>query len=101
VAREECRGSGKPKQDHQGCILRGAGVLFVLHNVSQRSLMSLLSWAVAQVSTVSDIASIADVCSRLLFMTYNGWVMLAVAVGAFIGYMAFGSGGATKSVACH
>ncbi|OJD29273.1 ctr copper transporter family protein [Diplodia corticola] len=43
----------------------------------------------------------------LLFMTYNGWVMLAVAVGAFVGYLAFGdaSGGggasATKTVACH
>lgn len=38
----------------------------------------------------------------LLFMTYNGWVMLAVAVGAFVGYLAFGRGlTATKSVACH
>ncbi|KAF4535184.1 putative ctr copper transporter family protein [Lasiodiplodia theobromae] len=42
----------------------------------------------------------------LLFMTYNGWVMLAVAVGAFAGYLAFGNAGgaggsATKSVACH
>ncbi|KAK2758787.1 hypothetical protein FQN54_003479 [Arachnomyces sp. PD_36] len=37
----------------------------------------------------------------LLFMTYNGWVMLAVTVGAFIGYMAFGQSSATKSVACH
>ncbi|KAF2498395.1 Ctr copper transporter [Lophium mytilinum] len=37
----------------------------------------------------------------LLFMTYNGWVMLAVAVGAFIGYMTFGNSSATKSVACH
>ncbi|KAK0661126.1 Copper transport protein CTR2 [Lasiodiplodia hormozganensis] len=42
----------------------------------------------------------------LLFMTYNGWVMLAVAVGAFVGYLAFGNAGgaggsATKSVACH
>jgi solute carrier family 31 (copper transporter), member 1 len=35
-------------------------------------------------------------------MTYNGFVMLAVAVGAFIGYLAFGSGlASTKSVACH
>lgn len=35
-------------------------------------------------------------------MTYNGFVMLAVAVGAFVGYMAFGSDvDATKSVACH
>jgi len=37
----------------------------------------------------------------LLFMTYNGWIMLAVAVGAFIGYSAFGGSSATKSVACH
>ncbi|KAF1353634.1 Ctr copper transporter family-domain-containing protein [Delphinella strobiligena] len=39
----------------------------------------------------------------LLFMTYNGWVMLSVAVGAFIGYLVFGdaSGSATKSAACH
>jgi len=37
----------------------------------------------------------------LLFMTYNGWIMLAVAVGAFVGYLAFGSGAVTKSAACH
>ena len=38
---------------------------------------------------------------RLLFMTYNGWVMLAVAVGAFAGYLVWGGGSAAKSVACH
>ncbi|KAJ5769375.1 hypothetical protein N7520_003934 [Penicillium odoratum] len=38
----------------------------------------------------------------LLFMTYNGMVMIAVAVGAFVGYLAFADGTpATKSVACH
>ncbi|OOQ81698.1 Ctr copper transporter family protein [Penicillium brasilianum] len=38
----------------------------------------------------------------LLFMTYNGMVMLAVAVGAFVGYLAFADGTpATKSIACH
>ncbi|KIX02617.1 uncharacterized protein Z518_08559 [Rhinocladiella mackenziei CBS 650.93] len=38
----------------------------------------------------------------LLFMTYNGWVMLAVAVGAFVGYILFGRNlASTKSVACH
>jgi len=37
----------------------------------------------------------------LLFMTYNGWVMLSVAVGAFVGYMLFGGSTATKSVTCH
>lgn len=38
---------------------------------------------------------------RLLFMTYNGWIMLSVAVGAFVGYLAFGNSSPTKSVACH
>ncbi|RMZ85171.1 hypothetical protein DV738_g96, partial [Chaetothyriales sp. CBS 135597] len=38
----------------------------------------------------------------LLFMTYNGWVMLAVAVGAFVGYILFGqSSSSTKTMACH
>ncbi|KAF2674668.1 Ctr copper transporter [Microthyrium microscopicum] len=38
----------------------------------------------------------------LLFMTYNGYIMLAVAVGAFIGHLAFGAKTpATKSAACH
>jgi copper transporter 1 len=39
---------------------------------------------------------------RLLFMTYNGFVMLAVAVGAFVGYLVFGDNqSAAKTVACH
>lgn len=38
---------------------------------------------------------------RLLFMTYNGWIMLAVAVGAFVGYIMFSESSSTKSVACH
>ncbi|KAJ4409070.1 copper transpport protein [Didymella pomorum] len=37
----------------------------------------------------------------LLFMTYNGWIMLAVAVGAFVGYLLFANGSPTKSAACH
>ncbi|KAL4897660.1 Ctr copper transporter [Aspergillus ambiguus] len=38
----------------------------------------------------------------LLFMTYNGPVMLAVAVGAFVGYLVFGENmSAAKTVACH
>ncbi|KAG2413824.1 hypothetical protein HFD88_003013 [Aspergillus terreus] len=38
----------------------------------------------------------------LLFMTYNGFVMLAVAVGAFVGYLVFGENlSASKTVACH
>ncbi|TVY73481.1 Copper transport protein CTR2 [Lachnellula suecica] len=38
----------------------------------------------------------------LLFMTYNGWVMLSVFVGGFIGYLMFGNNtSATKDGACH
>jgi len=38
----------------------------------------------------------------LLFMTYNGWVMIAVTVGAFVGYLVFGNNtSATKDGACH
>ncbi|KAF1946309.1 Ctr copper transporter [Clathrospora elynae] len=37
----------------------------------------------------------------LLFMTYNGWVMLAVSVGAFVGYLMFSQSSSTKTVACH
>ncbi|CUS06784.1 unnamed protein product [Tuber aestivum] len=37
----------------------------------------------------------------LLFMTYNGWVMISVAVGSAIGYTIWGGSGAAKSVACH
>jgi copper transporter 1 len=39
---------------------------------------------------------------RLLFMTYNGWVMIAVGVGAFVGYLVFGNEtSSTKDGACH
>lgn len=45
---------------------------------------------------------IADVwVERLLFMTYNGWIMLAVGAGAFLGYLLFGGGSVEKSAACH
>lgn len=42
----------------------------------------------------------------LLFMTYNGWVMISVAVGAGVGYWFFGSSGqggtkGYKETACH
>ncbi|KAJ5555260.1 hypothetical protein N7535_007698 [Penicillium sp. DV-2018c] len=38
----------------------------------------------------------------LLFMTYNGPVMIAVAVGAFVGFLAFSDGApASKTIACH
>ncbi|KAL2136245.1 hypothetical protein VTI74DRAFT_4678 [Chaetomium olivicolor] len=38
----------------------------------------------------------------LIFMTYNGWVMIAVSVGAGLGYLVFGgSTPVTKETACH
>ncbi|KAF1819394.1 Ctr copper transporter [Dissoconium aciculare CBS 342.82] len=38
----------------------------------------------------------------LIFMTYNGWVMIAVGVGATVGHLVFGaSSSPTKSAACH
>ncbi|RDA90133.1 hypothetical protein CP533_0753 [Ophiocordyceps camponoti-saundersi (nom. inval.)] len=38
----------------------------------------------------------------LIFMTYNGWVMIAVSLGAFFGYFLFGQAtSATKDNACH
>jgi hypothetical protein len=39
---------------------------------------------------------------RLVFMTYNGWVMVSVSLGAFLGYLFFGQRtSATKDNACH
>ncbi|KAK0657211.1 Ctr copper transporter family-domain-containing protein [Cercophora newfieldiana] len=38
----------------------------------------------------------------LIFMTYNGWIMIAVSVGAGLGYLLFGGRtSATKDTACH
>ncbi|KAB5580671.1 Ctr copper transporter family-domain-containing protein [Coniochaeta sp. 2T2.1] len=38
----------------------------------------------------------------LIFMTYNGWVMIAVSFGAGLGYLLFGARTtATKDTACH
>lgn len=52
-------------------------------------------------SPVLSLDASLTACFRLLFMTYNGWIMLAVAVGAFVGYLAFSNASATKSAACH
>lgn len=39
---------------------------------------------------------------RLIFMTYNGWVMVTVTLGAFLGYLVFGDEtSATKETQCH
>ncbi|KAL8729833.1 MAG: hypothetical protein Q9166_004474 [cf. Caloplaca sp. 2 TL-2023] len=61
---------------------------------------SFFIMCVSALDEVVQQKELAKIC-RLLFMTYNGWVMLAVAVGAFVGYLAFGNSSSTKSVACH
>ena len=59
------------------------------------------SFFIMSVDTIGSRECTADM-ARLLFMTYNGWVMLAVAVGAFVGYLLFSANlSSTKSVACH
>lgn len=51
---------------------------------------------------LGDYPDLVSSLTRLLFMTYNGMVMLAVAVGAFVGYLAFADDTpASKSIACH
>lgn len=63
--------------------------------------MSTHSHRIAEKKELWDIAN-DGVGGRLLFMTYNGWVMIAVTVGAFVGYLVFGnSTSATKDGACH
>ena len=47
------------------------------------------------------VLTLAGEGSRLLFMTYNGWVMLAVAFGAFVGFLLFGGASSARTVACH
>lgn len=78
---------GAANEDSQGCAVCGAGVLLVLHHVSLRQQQVL--------------GGIGANKGRLLFMTYNGWIMLAVAVGAFVGYLMFSNSSPTKSAACH
>ena len=104
--REERRRHGAEGQGGEGSVLCGAGVLQFLHHVSFG--FFLLGLAVVGMEW-EERGRMAHVmkrllicsCNRLLFMTYNGWVMLAVAVGAFVGYLVFGNSTATKSVACH
>jgi copper transporter 1 len=38
---------------------------------------------------------------RLLFMTYNGWIMLTVGFGAFIDHLLFGGSSIGQGSTCH
>lgn len=89
MARKKSGSDGAEDEDGQGRLLCRTGVLQLLHHVSDMCL------------ELCPRRPLLIGSYRLLFMTYNGWVMLSVAVGAFIGYLAFGGSPATKSVACH
>lgn len=85
----ESRGCREECQTGKGLALCGTGLIQLFHHVRPIS----LEFIQAEIYTDEN---------RLLFMTYNGWVMLAVGVGAFLGYLAFGTQASpTKSVACH
>lgn len=86
AARTKSRRTGAEGQGYQGVSICSTGLLQLLHHVSEP--LSRLALRVADKV-------------RLLFMTYNGWIMLAVAGGAFIGFMVFGGGSSAKTVACH
>jgi copper transporter 1 len=86
MAREENWERRAESKGYKGAALCNSGLLQLLYHVS---------------GVIFTLALKAHSKCRLLFMSYNGWVMLAVAVGAFIGYLTFGSGSATKTVACH
>ena len=92
MVRTERGASRQAGEARQGRAVRRAGLLLFLHHVSPGSYL---------VDDRSRGLAILRLLYRLLFMTYNGWVMLAVAVGAFVGYLAFGNSSVTKSAACH
>ena len=54
------------------------------------------------VPQLGSLSCLTGRAGRLVFMTYNGWIMISVSVGAFVGYLLFGdSTSATKENACH
>ena len=81
-------GQWEADEHYQGAAVCCASVLFILHHVSLPS-------------TLFSIRKLLTNDRRLLFMTYNGWIMLAVAVGAFVGYLLFSNSPPTKTAACH
>lgn len=53
-------------------------------------------------AVIYSIQSFYGLMLMLIFMTYNGWVMMCMGIGAFLGYLIFGHElSATKDGACH
>ncbi len=53
------------------------------------------------VSPPLDSHDLEAAWARLIFMTYNGWVMLAVSLGAGLGYLVFGGTPVTERLPAH
>jgi hypothetical protein len=96
ASRPHWEADGEADEARQSYSVRCTSVLLVLHHVSPPLPAPEFEKYECGVHTDTDADG-----DRLLFMTYNGWVMLAVAVGAFVGFMLFSGSSATKTAACH
>jgi len=91
VARSKSGHHNRQSACHQVGAVRSAKLLCLYDYVSEP----------APESKESDEVLATD-RTRLVFMTYNGWVMIAVSFGAGLGYLLFGARTtATKDTACH
>ena len=91
-------------RDNRAAVIRRGRLLWLLCMPSRFSI-AFLSCELSGTSCSLCLYLGTDyllLLDRLLFMTYNGMIMIAVAVGAFVGYLAFADGTpATKTIACH
>lgn len=85
-------------QDRTGLKLAKEPMSSRLYSMGYRISMLLCSCKSPRDASLTDETDML----RLLFMTYNGWVMIAVSIGAFVGYLLFGgNASSTKETACH
>ncbi|KAL3477520.1 Ctr copper transporter family-domain-containing protein [Aspergillus californicus] len=99
IADEAATGNGPQSQEQAQPHVPGASSPLLVGSENKRAVERRGKITMAALYAVQVFYSFFIM---LLFMTYNGFIMLAVAVGAFVGYLAFGENmSATKSVACH
>jgi copper transporter 1 len=86
-----------PSDNHDGSVTESTPFLWSGQNQAQANSRSHILKGV-----LYAIQNFYAFMLMLVFMTYNGWVMIAVSVGAFLGYILFGqSTSSTKDNACH
>ena len=98
------QGAGEPEDAlGQGGSVRGADLLCLHVDVSIDTLLRTTSTATHPRPIILEHhADMYGHCRRLIFMTYNGWVMVAVTLGAFLGYLVFGAHTpVNKETQCH